>query len=172
MLGSGGVAPTFSFDVATTSASAVSVVFDDTSTPQITALGGTVFAFVASYGFAGFDRPIVPDAVNVAKAGRSVPLKWRVVDLGGNPVTDLDSSGVRVTSSASQCAALDGEDAPLDAYAVGSSGLQNLGDGFYQWNWATEKSWTGSCRRLTLGLGDAHPLGVPIGYSVNFEFAR
>ena len=108
----------------------------------------------------------------MAKAGRAVPLKWRVLELGGNPVADLDPTVVRVTSASVQCAALDGADAPLDAYAVGSSGLQNFGDGYYQWNWATQKSWAGSCRRLTVRLGNADPLGVQIGHSVNFEFGR
>jgi hypothetical protein len=172
VFGSGDVAPIFSFDAATTSASPATVTFDETSTPQVTALGGTVFAFVASHGFVGFDRPIEPDVVNVAKAGRAVPLKWRVLDLGGNPVTDLDPAGASLTSTAVGCSALDGDDAPLDAYAPGSSGLQNLGDGHYQWNWATQKSWASSCRRLTLRLGDTDLQGAPIDHSVNFEFGR
>jgi hypothetical protein len=34
------------------------------------------------------------------------------------------------------------------------SGLQNLGDGFYQYNWGTHSGYVSSCRTMRLDLGD------------------
>jgi hypothetical protein len=171
VFGSGGVAPDFSFDWATTSASSASVNFDMTSTPQITALGGTIFAFVGAFAFEGFSAPADGD-INVAKAGRAIPLKWQAFDLGGNPVLDLGSSAVQVSSVSVPCESMSGETDALEAYASGSSGLQNLGDGSYQWNWATEKSWADTCRLVRLELGDRAPDGAPIYRTAPFRFTR
>lgn len=172
VLGNGGAAPSFSFDYATGMASSATVAFSETSAPQIGALGGTIFAFVASYAFAGFADPVENTATNIAKAGRAVPLKWRVLDLGGNPVSNLSSSDIRLSSTRVDCGGLPGEEEPLDAYASGASGLQNLGDGYYQWNWTTESAWKGTCRRLQLDLGDKHPDGTPAYRTADFVFTR
>ena len=43
----------------------------------------------------------------------------------------------------------------LEEYAAGSSGLQNLGDGYYQWNWKTPRTYAGSCKTLLLTLDGA-----------------
>jgi len=65
---------------------------------------------------------------NVAKAGRAVPLKWRVTDARGAPVTTLTSVGV--TASSLSCARGSTPD-EIEEYAAGGSGLQNLGNGYY-----------------------------------------
>jgi hypothetical protein len=83
-----------------------SVNFTSTSTPQVTALGGTVFAFVTSYEFVGFAAPVANAALNVAKGGQAIPLKRQLFDLGGNPVTDLAPATVMLTSVSIACAAL------------------------------------------------------------------
>jgi hypothetical protein len=142
-----------------------------TSTPQITALGGTILAFVSVFAFEGFSAPADGD-INVAKAGRAIPLSWRTFDLGGNPVLDLVSSSVEVSSVRIACESLSGETEALEAYAPGTSGLQNLGDGSYQWNWATEKAWAGTCRLVRLDLGDRNPDGTPIYRTAAFRFTR
>lgn len=109
-------------------------------------------SYRVAYGFVGFFQPVdnLP-TINTANAGRSIPLKWRVLDGAGNPVTNLAS--VSVTSVAGGCSA----GAPADIveeYATSNTGLMNQGDGYYQFNWQTEKSWAGSCRTLRLDLGD------------------
>lgn len=38
--------------------------------------------------------------------------------------------------------------------AAGASGLQNLGDGYYQYNWTTPRSYANSCKTLKLDLGE------------------
>jgi hypothetical protein len=40
----------------------------------------------------------------------------------------------------------------VEEYSTGSSGLQNLGDGYYQWNWKTAKAYAGSCKTMSLRL--------------------
>ncbi len=136
----------------------------------MTALDGTVFAFVTSFGLVGFEAPVDNDAQNVAKAGRAIPLKWRLYDLGGNPVTDLPAA--QLTSVSVACDVLtEGADG-VEEYAAGASALQNLGDGAYQINWATSRSFAGTCRRLRLDLGERNPDGTPFYRTADFQFTK
>jgi hypothetical protein len=41
----------------------------------------------------------------------------------------------------------------LEEYAAGSSGLQNLGNGYYQFNWKTPTGYAGSCKSIALVFG-------------------
>ncbi len=126
-----------------------------------TATGTATYS--VGYGFSGFAQPVDPTASNVAKAGRTIPLKWRVTDAAGVPVTDL--SGVTVTATSLSCSTGTSED-QIEEYASGSSGLQNLGDGQYQFNWSTPKSYANSCKTLRLDLGDG------IARTATFEFTK
>ncbi len=99
--------------------------------------------------------------LNVAKAGSSVPLKFRVFD-DGAPGTDLTTPSVKVTSQRAACDVGEATDA-IEEYA-GGSGLQNLGDGYYQYNWKTPKTYKGRCTTMTLSLGDGS------GYTADFKF--
>ena len=167
--------PVFSSDAAPpayTTASGFSATFTATSTPKVTALDGTVFAFVTSFGFVGFDSPLNNGALNVAKAGQAIPLKWRLYDLGGNPVTNLPAAAVHVTSVLLSCSASTGVVDAVEQYAAGASGLQNLGGGAYQFNWATSKSFAGGCRRLRLDLSESNPDGTPFYRTADFQFTR
>jgi hypothetical protein len=64
------------------------------------------------------------------------------------------------------CATAIGEVDPVDAYASGKSGLQNQGDGYYQFNWATPKTYANSCRLLQLDLGDG------VTHTALFQFKK
>jgi hypothetical protein len=109
-------------------------------------------SYTVQFGFAGFDSPVMNDGfLNVARAGRSIALKWRLLDAGGSPVTTLSS--VQVTAVNFACSVEETAN-NLEEYAAGSSGLQNLGDGYYQYNWASSKSYAGSCKTLRLNLGE------------------
>lgn len=119
--------------------------------------------YTVAYTFAGFDAPVDTAAINVAKAGRAIPLKWRVTDGLGNPVTDLASVAVRATALA--CDLGDTADL-LEEYASGQSGLQNLGNGYYQFNWSTPKSYASSCKTLSVDLGD------DIEHTAEFRFVK
>jgi hypothetical protein len=130
-------------------------------------LGQTSCVAIAAYQFVGFAHPVDNDVMNAAQAGRAIPLKWRVLTPSGVPVTDLASVTVRAAS----LACLNGTATAdlLEEYATGSSGLQNLGDGYYQWNWKSPKSYAGSCKTLTVALSVP---GGPLTASAAFSFIR
>jgi hypothetical protein len=102
--------------------------------------------------FAPSDKP---NTMNVSTAGQAIPLKWRLTDAGGTPVTNLASATVSVTGVS--CTLGTTEDL-IEEIAAGSSGLQNLGDGYYQINWKSPTNYAGSCKSLNLSLaGEASP---------------
>jgi hypothetical protein len=119
-----------------------------------------------SYAFTGFFQPIDNNGVlNQAKAGQGIPLKWYLTDADGVPIND-PASFVNVTSVASNCSAPDGTDV-IEEYA-GTSGLQYLGDGYWQFNWKTPKSYAGRCRIMRLNLLDQ--AGIVSTRTANFQF--
>lgn len=113
------------------------------------------------YVVTGFRAPVDPDALNVAKAGQTVPLKFHLAR-GGEPVLDLDAVTVKASSLA---CALGATPDLLEEYATGGTGLQNLGGGDYQFNWSTSKSYSGSCKTLTLTAYGA-------GVTAQFQFKK
>jgi hypothetical protein len=103
------------------------------------------------YGFSGFNAPTQnPAVLNVLKAGRSVPLRWRVVNAQGAPVTNLASASVAAIAISCPSAT----ENRIGVYGGGSGQLQNLGNGYYQLDWQSSSSLRGACRRLELNLGD------------------
>ena len=86
------------------------------------------------------------------KAGQNIPLKWRLLDAAGGPVTNLTTASVTAANLA--CGAGTTAAGALAAAAGGGSALQNLGDGYYQYNWATPKSYANSCKTMQLNLGE------------------
>jgi hypothetical protein len=111
----------------------------------------TACGYRVQYGFSGFQSPVDGDAVNVTRAGSAVPFKWRLIDHNGEPVTELASAAVRSVRHACYGGA---EEDPLEEVATGESGLQNLGDGYYQFNWKSARTYAGSCRTLEVDLGE------------------
>jgi hypothetical protein len=113
--------------------------------------------------FSGLFEPVTMDFTNVAKAGRVIPIKWRVLDYNGNPVSDLTLADVRV-STVPGGGVCGGDPADAVEQYVASSGLQYLGDGYWQFNWKTPTSYAGQCKAMTLSL-----FGVAEA-SANFQF--
>jgi hypothetical protein len=107
--------------------------------------------------------------VNVAKAGQGIPVKWRLTDSSGNPVSDPSSFYGLVSVSAS-CSSWTGATDVAEAYVTGSSSLQYLGDGYWQYNWKTVNSWANTCRELTLTVRDG--LGGFLTRSAHFQFKK
>ena len=147
--GSGPAAPlvTAEADTSSVGSAAAPVTGADVAGRTATASCG----YQVHYGFTGFQAPVDNGVVNVAKAGTAIPLKWRLTDHAGNPVLDLAS--VRITSAGHTCDGGATEDA-IEEVAAGASGLQNLGDGDYQLNWKSPKTYAGTCRTLQLDLGE------------------
>jgi hypothetical protein len=117
--------------------------------------GSASCSYSVGYKFEGFFAPVDNNGVlNSSKAGQAIPLKWRLLDANNNPVTSLSS--VTVTVASLGCALGTTVDA-LEEYAAGSSGLQNLGNGYYQFNWKSPSSYANSCKTLRLDLGEGSP---------------
>lgn len=108
-----------------------------------------------NYVFTGFFSPVDnPDIVNNAKAGQAIPFKWRLTDAVGMPISD-PASFTSLTSYIISCNDLSGDpESAVEEYSAGNSGLQYLGDGYWQFNWKTPKSYASQCRRMILTLGD------------------
>ena len=125
--------------------------------------GGPTVSF-ASRVVSGFSAPVDNQPVlNIVKAGRAVPLKWYVSDATGAPVTTLTSATVGVQHLACGLGTTTDE---IEQTVAGASGLQNLGDGYYQLNWKTSAAWAGSCKTMVLDLGG----GVTV--RADFRFTR
>jgi hypothetical protein len=90
-----------------------------------------------------------------------------VLDGNGNPVTNLAPSDVTLTVSAYACPAGATVDA-IETYATGTTVLQNLGNGYYQLNWKTDRTWANSCKKLTLKIG----AWTGDGFTALFQFKK
>lgn len=106
------------------------------------------------YVFAGFYSPVDNALVNTAKAGQAIPIKWRLTDSLGVPVSD-PASFVKLVSTQISCKDLTSlESDAVEEYAAGSSGLQYNGDGYWQFNWKTLKTYAGACRAMHVEFAD------------------
>lgn len=109
-------------------------------------------SYTVGYNFEGLSAPVDrPTTLNVSKAGQAIPLKWRLTDYNGVGVTSV--TAVTVGVGALSCSTSAGLDT-VEEYA-GTSGLQNLGDGYYQFNWKTSSSYANSCKTLSIKMGSA-----------------
>ncbi|HEX9834219.1 MAG TPA: PxKF domain-containing protein, partial [Mycobacterium sp.] len=125
---------------------AASTSADNTVTYTVPA--GTTFVF---YGFfAPIDNLPV---LNMAKAGQSIPVKWRLTDEFGNPIFD-PASFTSLTSMGVSCTTYAGVSGDYIETYVGSSGLQYIGSGYWQFNWQTLKGYANTCREMKLTLSD------------------
>jgi len=119
-----------------------------------------------TYNFTGFASPVDNNGIlNTAKAGQTIPLKWRITDANGNPVINL--TGVTVTAVSLSCPSVPTTDA-IEEYATSNSGLQNLGDGYYQWNWKSPSTYANTCKTLKLDLGE----GAGFEHLALFQFRK
>ena len=97
----------------------------------------------------GFFKPVDMNEVrNVVKAGRAVPLKFRIADLNGDGV-EVPGLEVEIRAHSLHCSSGSTTDQVAETTA-GGSGLQYLGDGNYQINWQTPTTYARSCKTLTL----------------------
>ena len=127
--------------------------------------GARLVTVTAPYGCGGFSSPVDnPPTINSAKAGAAIPVKWRLTDAAGAPVSD-PASFVNFSSYAVDCGTYTGSPtSAVEEYASGASGLQYLGDGYWQYNWKTSSTYAGKCRTLVVTLKDGST------YNANFKF--
>jgi hypothetical protein len=123
--------------------------------------GGGLSCFVAAFtpndpivasftSFVGFQSPVSNSQINVIQAGSAVPLIWQQFSAPNVPVTNLTfcsspnpaagtctAPWVNLGTIPATCSG--GSDDETTIAASGKSGLQNLGNGLYQFNWKTVK---------------------------------
>jgi Big-like domain-containing protein len=136
------------------------VADSNTATASISVTGLT-------YTFVGFFQPVDnPPVVNTVKAGQAVPEKWQLFDSLSQPVSD-PTSFVTFSSYQVSCGTWTGDPtSAIDQTVTGSSGLQYLGSGNWQFNWATNKTWAATCRTAVLTLKDGST------HIANFSFTK
>ena len=100
----------------------------------------------------GFSPPVDnPPMVNVAKAGRAVPVKFSLDSYDGMDILKAGYPG----SQQIDCDSLDPVDIVVGTVTSGSRDLSyKKGTEEYTYIWKTEKAWAGSCRQLILKLND------------------
>lgn len=110
---------------------------------------------ILHYNFAGFFSPVDnPPVLNTAKAGSTIPVKWRLSDSAGAPVTTLDSV-IALLNGATTCDAGPSDAIEEVAAATGGSALRyDAVTNQFIYNWKTEKTWKGTCRLLRVSLAD------------------
>jgi hypothetical protein len=122
----------------------------------------TEVPYRVGYQFTGFTAPVDNAGVmNIVKAGQAVPLKWRLTDVDGAPVTSLTTATIQTRTVA--CSAVETD--ALETVAATGSSLINQGDGYYQLNWKTPTSFANSCRELQLDLGEGQMRTALFGFT-------
>jgi len=115
---------------------------------EIPHLGDAVCVdFLAQYNFKGFYPPVKMDVVNKAKAGRTVPLKWRLTAADGSPIKD-PATFQGVWSYQVDCVTKEVLSNPEMGKAPGKSGPKYQGKGKWHYNWKTDKKFSGTCRMM------------------------
>jgi hypothetical protein len=123
-----------------------------------------------AYNFSGFFAPVDrPNTMNVSKAGQAIPLKWRLTDAANRPITDLTTVTVKTVNISCDAA---GTSDMIEEYATTNTGLINLGDGNYQFNWKTPTNYAGTCKSIALVFGSAGGLGYTEKPSAYFTFKK
>jgi len=103
------------------------------------------------FAFDGFKPPVDNEpALNSATAGRTVPLKWGLLDAANVQVTTLGAV-TAIGSKPFSCPGSNGDPIGVEE-PPGLAGLKYAGG--FQFNWTTQSSWAGSCRRIYVQLTD------------------
>jgi len=104
------------------------------------------------YNFMGFSPPVDNfPMVNVAKAGRAVPVKFSLDGYYDMDILELGYPG----SQQIDCDSLEPVDIVVGTVTAGSKGLSyDESTEEYTYIWKTEKAWAGSCRQLIVKFND------------------
>ena len=79
-----------------------------------------------------------------ARAGATVPVKWRVLDAEGAPVSDAGHFAGVTSATVTE----------YTPDAAGGAGPEYLGDGYWRFDWETPAAYAGQRRTMTLALRD------------------
>jgi len=95
----------------------------------------------------------LPKGVEAVGVFMNQPLEdvRRILDATGAPVRNLAAATISVSTLS--CGSAVGS-AEIEQTAAVGSPLQNLGNGYYQLNWGTPKTYASSCKTMQLNLGE------------------
>jgi CSLREA domain-containing protein len=110
--------------------------------------------YIVRYAFQGFLFPVDnPPIVNHAKAGKLIPLKWRLRDANGAFIRDL-ASVKSITSRQISCTNGPADEIEQLEPAGGSQLEYVLSEENFKYRWQTQAAWRNTCRRITVELAD------------------
>lgn len=123
--------------------------------------GSDIGAVEVFYNFSGFFQPISSTGLNIAAAGSTIPIKF---SLGGDFGPDIFAEG-SPSSQKINCSNLTptGNVEPITPAGSSSLSYDTLTDQYIQ-VWKTNKSLSGTCRRLTVRFNDGS------NHSADFQF--
>jgi hypothetical protein len=109
------------------------------------------------YDFQGFFDPVKnPPALNAQRAGSVIPMKF---SLGGNQGLNIFASGFPKSQQINcRTQALMGSATSTTAQPPGLKYIASSNS--YEYLWATDGKWKGTCRAFFLGLKDRPPLSI------------
>lgn len=117
----------------------------------------------------GFFQPVDNrPLVNTARAGRTVPLKWRITNTAG---AGIQVPGLTVSVVTFLTSTGSGVGDEIEVYS-GASGLQYLGDGNYQFNWATPTTYANQERTVRVTLTASGFVFGPATREADFRFRK
>jgi hypothetical protein len=135
----------------------------NTYTTNLITADCTVVASFDKYNFTGFFSPVDnPPVLNIAKAGQTIPIIWQITH--ANIDWNSDASSFELPSSYTINCNSNALTDTIEFETPGSSGLQYLGNGNWQYNWKTSKGYAGTCRQVILNLKDGQKK------TANFKF--
>ena len=107
---------------------------------------------ITKCAFSGFAAPVdnLP-TVNTMQTGRAVPLKF---GLGGDYGLSILASGSPSSVQVSCDTQAELDEVEVTSAAGSSTLTYDATSGLHNYVWKTEKSWAGTCRRLSLTLDD------------------
>jgi predicted outer membrane repeat protein len=110
------------------------------------------FEHSVMFSFTGFFAPLDnPPVLNVANAGRAIPVKFSLGGYQGMNILAANSPG----STATTCDGSGGASVVEETVAAGGSSLTyDAATDQYTYVWKTQKSWARTCRQLILTLTD------------------
>jgi sugar lactone lactonase YvrE len=117
--------------------------------------GSVTRDYAVQFRFVGFLQPVdnLP-VVNLANAGKTVPIKWQLKDAAGALLPEL-ASVVSLLSAPLACDAAPSDIIEEEAPVTGGTLLRyDAIAGQFVFNWSTQKSWAGTCAQIQLTLSD------------------
>jgi len=110
--------------------------------------------YTVLFAFGGFQSPVNnPPTLNTNKAGSTIPLIWSLFDAAGHAYANLNALQ-SISSKQIRCPNATTDPVNPPDLPIGTNGVAGITGSSFHFNWATDKKWAGTCRRLYVHLSD------------------